>query len=85
MGREEKIQGIAKSGDITETILFRIVGAIVVHHVRWGKRYYGSRGVGNRGKSLHRRRPVCERGGWAHVDFVCCKDESWEEDIYLGV
>ena len=59
MRREEEVQGIAKSRDVSETILFRIVGTIVVHHVRRGKWYYRSRDVGNRRrKSPHHGRPV---------------------------
>jgi len=57
--REEKIQGIANSRNVFESILFRTVRALVVHHIRWWKRNYRGRGIRDCSRKLfHRRRLV---------------------------
>ena len=65
MGSEEKVQGITNSGNVFESILFRSVRALVVHHIRWGKRNYRGRGIRDCSRKLfHRRRLVqTETGG----------------------
>jgi hypothetical protein len=57
MGGDEEIQGVAKPMDVAKSILFRTVSALVINHIRWGRRNYGCRDVGDScGKLLHCRR-----------------------------
>lgn len=57
MRGKKEVQSIAKPMDVTKSILLRIVGTLVVHHIRWRKRYHGGRRVRDRGGNfLHHGR-----------------------------